>query len=290
MRRKHVITTVVILTFIVFALVLMSHVILKNNDLDVNIDSIIINRSYKDNDNWVKKVSIYSCNTEGNFVEADMTDKASYLIKLKSGGYCGLLNENKLCFMDSDFSEKKTIPLGFDVFDLYEMSESVFVRCLDGKCYIINESDKINELSINLDIERVKLCSNGETVAYLTDNKIYTYDGESLNSYSVTEGYMLNGIIEGSTAIVSKTLFGGLLLEIKSFDLKSGNTIKRFILSISNNYINYASISEGGKYIVLFSVNDSGVLNTYYIDYNKRAYKQTSIDTDCIDYVQLVKY
>ena len=57
-----------------------------------------------------------------------------------------------------------------------------YIRFVDGSI-ILGEAD--NPLQLVLSNDRMSFLQNGEEIAYISDNKLYIYDGEFLNSLTL---------------------------------------------------------------------------------------------------------
>lgn len=259
---------------------------------NINIDEIalLINSGYFSEENVEETMSmVYNLQVESNThskenLLSDQGDVVSAL-QLSDGEMCLVIKSYESDkFTLSITSETKGIKLEHNVDykpeQILEYNNGIIFRQKEDLfLWDYHKENSIELVDILKEYDGGKLWSNGKEIVYDGSDGVYLYiDGYEKKLKS---GFSCLGFLDEKTVVFEKDMPMGFCL-INKFDITNNKYYGFKLLYMPGYIVSGTAFSPNGKYMLCFSSNGEGGLETFIFDMNYYTRKKINLDVDVV--------
>lgn len=212
-------------------------------------------------------------------------------LKMASGEYCIVENENgriTSSIVTDNGVTKRRCYIGWIPELVLEYGEDILFKY--GTYFYAwryNEDDIITMSSISNEYNGGKIYSCKNSLVFIEDDKWIIYKNKDRKEIKNTADCL--GFLDENTLVFAKDMPCGFVY-IYKYDINTGKEYKRRILNIPGYIIYEVAFSPDGKYMLYFSSNGEGGIETYILDMKSYAKKKIAFELDCIISIQWLNY
>lgn len=287
-KKLHILITVAITCAVLIAIYLSVSFYKSDDSLVIDDNPILINCALDESD-LSSDAYIASLNNKYDFETKDLTEEygVSCACRTDNGSVCAVIKKSrdKLCFFDNNFNVLKEIPMGDTIACVYKIDNGVIVQGQANTYFVNNLTYEIKPLDFVVPFE-VTIYTYKSEIAYKIDDSIYLYDGNERKTIKINEKFDLNGFIDDDKLLLSRERFFGSVIKMSTFSVSKNRITKNNFIRTYSGYVNFLSVNQNDKTALLFSVNDSGYWEIYFLNLNEKKYHEVNIDVEFVKSVQ----
>lgn len=268
----------------------------KPDQIPINDISILVNRDNSDIDEPPKtQAQIYNVDFVKGIYNWESPGKkqAEIILSLKmaNGKICIVENENgriTSSIVTDNGMVKKQCYIGWIPELILEYGEDILFKY--GTYFYAwryNEDDTITMSSISNEYNGGKIYSCKNSLVFAEDDKWIIY--KSKDRKEIKNNADCLGFLDENTLVFAKE--EPFIFEyIYKYDINTGKKYDRRIRNIPGYIIYEVAFSPDGKYMLYFSGNGEGGIETYILDMKSSVKKRIDFEIDCIISIQWLNY
>lgn len=279
---------IIVLTVLIIAIFFIISFYKSDDSLVIDDNQVLVNCTFAEND-LSSDAYIASLKNKYDFETKDLTEKygVSCACVTDTGNVCAVIKKSsdKLCFFDNDFNVLKKIPIGDTIACVYKIDNGVIVQGKANTYFVNNLTYEIIPLNFIVPLE-VTIYTYKSEITYKINDSIYLYDGNEWKTIRINEKFDLNGFIDDDKLLLSRERFFGPVIKLSTFSVSKNRIIKNDFIRTYFGFVNFLSVNQKDKTALLFSVNDSGCWESYFLNLNEKKYHKVNIDVEFVKSVQ----